>query len=93
MITALNDAAAAVHTVTSLRAACHALATGSSRVSAVSVSGRLPPDCGALPILSAAERLAGEYGCAVLMRLGGGRFQIRFSRGADRDDPLQLEAG
>ena len=93
MITALDDAAAAVHTVSSLRAACDALAAGSSRVSAVSVSGRLPADGPALPILSAAERLADEYGCAVLMRLDGGRFQIRFSRRADPADLIQAEAG
>ena len=93
MMTALDDAAAAVHTVTSLRAACEALAAGSSRVSAISVSGRVPTDGGALPILSAAERLADEYDCAVLMRLDGGRFHVRFSRSADREDPLQPEAG
>ena len=93
MITALDDAAAAVRTVTSLRAACDALAAGSSRVSAISVSGRPPPDGGALPILSAAERLADEYGCSVLMRIDGGRFHVRFSRSADRADVLEFEAG
>ncbi|HEX7172741.1 MAG TPA: hypothetical protein VF365_09070 [Candidatus Limnocylindria bacterium] len=93
VLTVLDGAAASVRTLTSLRAACGALAAGSSRISAVSVSGCLAEDEVALPILSAAERLAAEYGYAVVMRLDGRRFQVRFARGATGAVPDAGEAG
>jgi hypothetical protein len=94
MLTLLDGAAGSARTVASLRAACEALRAGSSRVSAVSVSGRLPAvDGAALPVLSAAERLAAEFGCAVTMRLDGGTFQVRFTRSAATPELDPGEAG
>lgn len=93
VLTVLDGAAASVRTITSLRAACGALAAGSSRISAVSVSGSLTDDEIALPMLSAAERLAKEYGYAVVMRLSGRRFQVRFTRDLPGADADPIEAG
>ena len=94
MLTVLDGAGrASVRTITSLRAACGALATGSSRISAVSVSGCLTDEEIALPMLSAAERLAEEYGYAVVMRLNGRRFQVRFTRDLPAADTDPDEAG
>ena len=93
VLTVLDGAAASVRTISSLRAACGALAAGSSRISAVSVSGCLTDDEVALPMLSAAERLADEYGYAVVMRLDGRRFQVRFTRDLPASEANPVEAG
>lgn len=93
MLTVLEGSAASARTITSLRAACSALAAGSPRISAVSVSGCMAEDAVALPVLSAAERLAEEYGYAVVMRLDGRRFQVRFTRSAAGRDSGPAEAG
>jgi len=93
VLTVLDGAGASVRTITSLRAACGALAAGSARISAVSVSGCLSEDEVALPMLAAAERLAAEYGYAVVMRLNGRSFQVRFTRDLSGADADRAEAG
>lgn len=79
MLTLLDGGAATAHTVASLRAACEVLRVSAGRVTAVSLGGWVPEGVrSVLPLLSAAERLATEYGCAVTMRLDGRRFEVRF---------------
>jgi hypothetical protein len=79
MLTLLDGTAATAHTIASLRAACEVLRVSAGRVTAVSLRG-CAPDGGSsvLPVLSAAERLAAEYECAVTMRLDGRTFEVRF---------------
>lgn len=78
----LIDGAATAHTISSLRAACAMLDAGAGRISAISVSGVLPQADGAsVPILTVAQRLAGEHGLAVSAEVEGGRFVVQFRRG------------
>jgi hypothetical protein len=80
MITALDGGAALPITVASLRAACEVLRSGGNSISSVSVSGILPTTSGAAsPILAAAERLASEFDCGVMMSLDRRVFEVRFS--------------
>ncbi|MGQ0608641.1 MAG: hypothetical protein ACT4OQ_09290 [Chloroflexota bacterium] len=79
MLIALEGNAAIAHTVASLRAACEVLRVGAGRVSAVSLRGQVPEEQrSAIPVLSAAERLAAEYEYAVTMRLDGRTFEVKF---------------
>ena len=67
----------------SLQAACDMLHDIREPLTSISVSGRLADDdVGALPVLSAAERLAAEYGLAVELRLDGVEYEVRFHRRA-----------
>jgi hypothetical protein len=78
----LIDGAATAHTISSLRAACAMLDGDAGRISAVSVSGVLPDaDDGSVPILTVAQRLAGEHGLAVSVDVEGRRFVVQFRRG------------
>jgi hypothetical protein len=67
----------------SLQAACEILRDAREPLTSISVSGRLPdPSVGAMPVLSAAERLAVEYGLAVDLRLDGSAYEVHFRRRA-----------
>ena len=67
----------------SLQAACEILRDAREPLTSISVSGRIPNvDVGALPVLSAAERLAVEYGLAVDLRLDGAAYEVHFHRRA-----------
>jgi len=67
----------------SLQAACEILRDARELLTSISVSGRLPDaDVGAMPVLSAAERLAVEYGLAVDLRLDGAAYEVHFHRRA-----------
>lgn len=67
----------------SLQAACEILRDAREPLTSISVSGRIPNvDVGALSVLSAAERLAVEYGLAVDLRLDGAAYEVHFHRRA-----------
>jgi hypothetical protein len=67
----------------SLQAACEILRDAREPLTSISVSGRLlDADAGAMPVLSAAERLAVEYGLAVDLRLDGAAYEVHFHRRA-----------
>ena len=67
----------------SLQAACEILRDAREPLTSISVSGRLADaDVGAMPVLSAAERLAVEYGLAVDLRLDGAAYEVHFHRRA-----------
>jgi hypothetical protein len=81
MLTASDRRSDSGGTHAALRAACETLRTAPERVTAVTVTGRLPPLTGSgLPILAAGQRLAAEYEFGVELRLFGTAFEIRFSR-------------
>jgi len=67
----------------SLQAACEILLDVREPLTSISVSGRLADaDVGAMPVLSAAERLAVEYDLAVDLRLDGAAYEVHFHRRA-----------
>lgn len=69
--------------VASLQAACEILRDAREPLTSISISGRLPdPSLGAMLVLSAAERLAVEYGLAVDLRLDGAAYEVHFHRRA-----------
>jgi hypothetical protein len=85
---------AAVHTISSLRAACAVLAGGSGRISAVSVSGILPEtDDPKFSILAVAQRLAAENDLSVVVSVEGRRFVVQFKYGGHSADGPPSEAG
>jgi hypothetical protein len=70
-------------TVASLQAACEMLRDSPEPLTSISISGRLRnPDVGAMPVVSAAERLAAEYGLAVELRLDGAAYEVHLHRRA-----------
>jgi hypothetical protein len=90
----LIDGAATAHTISSLRAACAMLDADAGRISTVSVSGVLPDaDDGSVPILTIAQRLAGEHSLAVSVDVEDRRFVVQFRRGDRRLDARTAEAG
>lgn len=67
----------------SLQAACEILRDAREPLTSISVSGQIQDaDAGAMPVLSAAERLAVEYGLAVDLRLDGAAYEVHFHRRA-----------
>ncbi|MGH2484018.1 MAG: hypothetical protein ACRDE9_06155, partial [Candidatus Limnocylindria bacterium] len=67
----------------SLRAACEMLHDIREPLTSISVSGRIADDeVGALPVLSAAEQMADEYGLIVELRLDGADYEVQFRRRA-----------
>jgi len=67
----------------SLQAACEILRDAREPLTSISVSGRIPDaEVGALPVLSAAERLAVEFGLAVELHLDGAAYEVHFHRRA-----------
>lgn len=79
MLSKLEGGVATAHTVASMRAACEVLRVSAGGVTAVSLRGRVPEGHRAvLPLLSAAERLAAEYGYVLNLRLDGQTFEARF---------------
>lgn len=67
----------------SLRAACEILRDSDEPLTSISVRGRLrDTDMGAMPVVSAAERLVVEYGLVVDLRLDGANYEVQFHRRA-----------
>ncbi|MDQ5841240.1 MAG: hypothetical protein AABM41_01535 [Chloroflexota bacterium] len=79
----VDDTHVPLQALASLQAACEILRDAREPLTSISVSGRLPDAAvGAMPVLSAAERLAVEYGLAVDLRLDGAAYEVHFHRRA-----------
>jgi hypothetical protein len=79
----VDDTHVAPQALASLQAACEILRDAREPLTSISVSGHIQDaDVGAMPVLSAAERLAVEYGLAVDLHLDGAAYEVHFHRRA-----------
>ncbi len=79
----VDDSHVPPQALAALRAACEILRDSDEPLTSISVSGRLRnTDLGAMPIVSAAERLAVEHGLVVDLRLDGAAYEVHFHRRA-----------